>query len=103
MPLLLWLIFDEVRRPYPAPFLAAAACSLAGGAAACLRGQNSLRGYLALLAGLTGAWALSSGALCTYCGGPDWPLACAWAALALALLSPAVLALLRRARSRRGA
>ena len=110
LPLSLWILFDEVHRPYPAPFLAVATVCLAAGALVHLRSGTRVRRVLGLLAGLTTSWLLCTAGLAAYWHGPrvpglapfHWsqtalPMALAGVVVVLILLSPVILGLLRRA------
>jgi len=112
LPLALWVLFDEVHRPHPAPYLIVASLCLAAGALAYMRGGTDAGRLLALLAGLTASWLVSTVGLAAYWHGRlvgrgdhplDWwsdaarPMAYAWVVVALILLLPLLLGLLRRA------
>ena len=56
LPLGTWLLFDEVRSPFPIPFLIVSTLALTGGAAIYLRAASTPRRVQALLAGLAVTW-----------------------------------------------
>ena len=112
LPLALWGLFDEVHRPHPVPYLILASLCLAAGALAYMRSGTDAGRLLSLLAGLTSSWLVSTVGLATYWHGRlvgrgdyplDWwsdtarPMAYGWVVVALILLLPLLLGLLRRA------
>lgn len=115
LPLVMWLLFDEVHPPYPAPYLALSALFLAAGAVAYMRSTTPLKRALSLLAGLTATWLVCTVGLAAYWHGRQvsrmatpfhwWgtavPMAFAWAVVALVMLAPVMLALLQRGVRRR--
>ena len=109
LPFFLWLLFDEVHPPFPVPFLVASALFLAAGAGAYVRAGTSTGRMLALLAGLSVAWLVSTAGLAAYWHGPRvpgrppfyWadnvvPMAIAWVVVAAVLLLPLGLSVLQR-------
>jgi hypothetical protein len=104
LPLVAGILFDEVRAPYPAPFLALSTIGLAAGALAHMRASATLPRMAALLAGLTASWLVITPALALYwhgrrvgVGAPPlhWtetvmPMALAWIMVSAALLLPAL-------------
>jgi len=73
MPLVVWLLFDEVTRPYPAPYLAASAVVLAMGALGHLRSARRSQRTVALLMGMTLALGLVTVGTATYWHGIQKP------------------------------
>ena len=109
LPLALWILYDEVHGPYPAPFLIVASLYLAAGAVAYCRSSTPPARAPSLLAGLTTSWLTITVALSAYWHGPrvpgrgpfHWsetavPIALAWVVRVLILLTPLLLGLLRR-------
>jgi hypothetical protein len=110
LPFVMWLFFDEVRQPYPIPFLTATSLFLAAGALAYMRSRTAMHRMLSLLAGLTAAWLISSVGLVAYWTvrrepywriPPSWseatlPMVYAWVVVVAILLVPVILSLLRR-------
>lgn len=111
LPRALFITFDEVHRPYPAPFLSLASLCLGGGALAYMRSDTEAHLMLSLLGGLTASWLVSTVGLAAYWHGRQpqqmsapfhwWgtasPMAMAWVVVAAILLMPVLLSLLRRA------
>lgn len=110
LPLLIWLCFDEVHGPLPAGFQVATSLFLAAGAVAYMRSSAGLGRALSLLAGLSAAWLLTTAGVSAYWHGfhrpyasepYHWsdnavPMLVAWPVVALLLLAPVILGLLRR-------
>ncbi|HID63779.1 MAG TPA: hypothetical protein EYP49_13730 [Anaerolineae bacterium] len=110
MPLVVWLLFDEVTAPYPAPYLAASAVILAVGALAYVRSARTSQRALALLMAMTLAWGVTTVGTATYWHGLQklWMtepghryavvqgMVIAWGVLAGLTFAPVLLSLLRR-------
>ncbi len=110
LPLIVWLLFDEVTAPYPAPYLAASAVVLAGGALAYVRSARTPQRALALLMGMTLAWGVTTVGVAIYWDGRlmpwmtepfHWyeqvqPMVITWVVLAALMFAPALLSLFRR-------
>lgn len=117
LPLVIWVLFDEVHDPYRSSFEIVIAFLLAAGAVAYVRSETTGQRILSLLAGLTVSWIVSTAGLAAYWNGPrvpghapfHWfdsvvPMVLAWAVVAAILLAPASLSLLQqRARPHRTA
>jgi hypothetical protein len=111
----MWLLVDEVRRPYAAPFLAVSALCLAGGALLHMRVETDARRILSLLAGLASSWLLSTAGLAAYWNGPRVPgrarfrwietavsMCIGLVVVAVVMFAPLLLGLVRRAVRPRG-
>jgi hypothetical protein len=111
MPLLVFLRFDEVIKPYPAPFLAVTTIVLASGALAYMRSAKTWQRALALLLSMTVAGAVATVASSIYWHWRDeyempWPshgfetvrqMFAPLGFLMVVMFAPALLGLLRRA------
>lgn len=111
MPVIVWFCFDEIRRPYAAPYLALTTLALTGGALAYLRSATTSRRLLALLIAVALSGIVSTVGTATYWHGRQefWMTAPAsgletalaaiifWTAVAAAMIAPALLGLMRRA------
>ncbi len=109
MPLAVWLAFDEVTAPYSAPYLAISALILAGGALLHVRNARPSSRALAILMGLTLAWAVTTVGTAAYWHGHQEPwmrepghwyvqargMIITWGVLAALTFAPALLSLLR--------
>jgi hypothetical protein len=110
LPLMMRLLFDEVRWPHGAIFLIMTSLFLSAGAVAHMRSTSTVQRMLSLLAGLTAAWLVGSLGLAAYWTvprEPHWrppatwseatlPMAFGWAIVVAILLAPVVLSLLQR-------
>lgn len=110
MPLVVWLLFDEVTAPYSAPYLAGSAVILAVGVLAYVRSARTSQRALALLIGMTLSWGVATVGTAIYWDGLQKPwmmepghwyavvqgMVIAWGVLAGLTFAPALLSLLRR-------
>jgi hypothetical protein len=110
MPLIIWLSFDEVTAPYSAPYLAVSAIILGVGALAYVRSARLAPRALAMLMGMTLAWAVATVGTAIYWHGIQklWMkepghwyvqargMGIAWVVLVSLTFAPALLHLLHR-------
>jgi len=110
LPLVIWLLFDEVTAPHPAPYLAMSAVILAVGALAYVRSARASQRALALLMGMTLALGVATVGTATYWDGlqKSWMtepghwyvvvqgMVIAWGVSTALTFAPALLSLLRR-------